>query len=103
MQAQFDVASIAMDAMNAEEQMKADQEAYELMMIERGNKETERANALAVFVTQIAVFDTELAGLDEEIQWLLERNKSADISAEEKETNTTLISTFRTQYFTIMD
>jgi hypothetical protein len=97
---EFNTASMDMDMINAEEAHKAEQEAFEEMMRQRGELEDTRAAELENSNFMIEDLTGQMTTLDEEIAFLLQLN-SGDISQEDRDTNIAEISTFREEYFAL--
>jgi hypothetical protein len=99
---QFDVASLDMELINAEEARKAEEAAYILLMEEREELEEGREWNEYLVELEIEDFDAELEELNDDIERLLEANDT-NIPQSQIDSNIEKISDYRTEYFTILD
>lgn len=98
----FEVASLDMELINAEEARKAEEAAYILLMEEREELEEAREWDEYLMELEIVDFDDELDDLNGDIERLLANNEG-NIPQSQIDANIEKISEFREEYFTILD
>jgi len=86
--AEFAMASMDMDMINAEEAKMIEAEMQEEKMRMREGMEEERAHEVMDIEMELSNFDNQLDSMTDDIQFLLDINKSATTPAADKEANT---------------
>jgi chromosome segregation ATPase len=100
--AEFEVARLEMELINAEEARKAEEAAYILLMEEREELEEERNIDEYYVELDIYNFDEELEDLNSDIERLLEANENTTTQSI-IDSNIEKISEYREEYFDILD